>query len=303
VTTGRTVRLETIRCPVCDSAESQPEFQVRDRFQTIPDQLFSIVRCSRCGLLFVNPRPDGESLPAFYQNEGYDPFVSSRSKVSLKTAAYQTVRKITIRRKAGRTVTGLARGRALDIGCATGEFLVELRRRGFEPFGVEPDAKAAEFASTSHRMTVWTGSVQQVPADQGPFDLITMWHVLEHVPDLRETLSRIRGLLTDDGRLAIAVPNPLSSDAKAYGINWVAWDAPRHLYHFEPRVMLDLLQRAGFQGQRRGAVAFDAFYHCLLSEKSSAGIVRAGCRGIASYLRGVGGGEGSSELYWAVKSR
>jgi 2-polyprenyl-3-methyl-5-hydroxy-6-metoxy-1,4-benzoquinol methylase len=175
-----------------------------------------------------------------------------------------------------------------------------LRRRGFDAYGVEPDAKAAEFAR-SRGLTVWTGSVPEVPSEHGPFDLITMWHVLEHVPDLNDTLVRIRGLLTDHGRLAIAVPNPLSSDARAYGLEWVAWDAPRHLYHFEPKVMLSLLERAGFQAERRGAVAFDAFYHSLLSEKSTAGIFRATSRGTASYFRGILGREGSSELYFASK--
>jgi predicted SAM-dependent methyltransferase len=124
--------------------------------------------------------------------------------------------------------------------------------------------------------------------------LITFWHVLEHVHKLRETLEIARQLLSPRGKIAIAVPNPLSFDAKAYGDKWVAWDAPRHLYHFEPPVMLDLLIRAGFDPRSLGAVAFDAFYHSMMSEKrKSRGVMRGAYRGMLSYTSGLLGGPGS----------
>ncbi len=298
------MRLETIHCPSCGCPDYQPHLDVRDRFETVPGQIFSIVRCARCNLLYVNPRPDAASLPAFYEAEGYDPFISSSARASLATTAYRFVRRFTMRRKAARVVAGLPKGgKALDVGCATGELVVQLKRRGFHACGVEPNPKAAEFARTSLGLTVWTGSLSEVPKNAGPFELITLWHVLEHVPDLNQTLARLRGLLTDSGRLAIAVPNPLSSDAKAYGASWVAWDAPRHLYDFEPAVLMDLLTRSGFRAERRGAVAFDAFYHCLLSGKHGVvGCTKAVMRGFRSYTQGITGGEGSSDLYFGHKS-
>jgi SAM-dependent methyltransferase len=297
------VRFETICCPACGSDTSEREREVTDRFDTIPGQSFTIVRCTRCRLLFVNPRPDADSLGEFYKAEAYDPFVSSREQSTLFSRTYQLARGFSVRRKASRVTRNLPLGaKTLDVGCATGEFMVELKRRGYEPFGVEPSPFAADFARKKHGLTVWDGDVHAVPATAGPFDLITLWHVLEHIHDLQSALGRLRELLKDDGRLAIAVPNPLSSDAKAYGNAWVAWDTPRHLYHFEPAVMVDLLQRAGFRTERQGAVAFDAFYHCLLSERgSAAGTLRAGLRGMKSYIMGVTGHEGSSELYLAYK--
>lgn len=299
----RPVQFETISCPVCGSTEYHKERDVRDRFNTIPGQTYTIVRCDQCQLLYLNPRPDNASLGVFYSAEGYDPFVSSRDNANLLTGLYRFVRRFTIRRKAARVSGELKRNAlCLDVGCATGEFLVELRRRGFQVRGVEPDPRSAEFSRMTHGLQVWTGTIHDVPDDAGPFDLITLWHVLEHVPDLPQNLLRLHGLLKTGGRLAIAVPNPCSGDARHYQANWVAWDTPRHLYHFEPPVMLKLLEQSGFEARRAGAVAFDAFYHSLLSE--SGGFVRfwgAGWQGLLSFVRGIYGGEGSSELYIAHK--
>jgi SAM-dependent methyltransferase len=298
------VKLETTPCPACGGPDYEHYLSVRDRFETVPGQLFSIVRCSHCRLLYLNPRPDENSLPAFYDTAGYDPFISSSAEESLTATAYRLVRRFTMKRKAARVAEGLQRGaKALDVGCATGEMVAELKKLGFDAVGVEPNPKAAEFARDMHGLTVWTGGIKDVPGYAGPFDLITLWHVLEHLPDLRTSLERLRGMMSDTGRLAIAVPNPLSRDAGTYGDSWVAWDAPRHLYDFEPDVLLDLLRQSGFRAERRGAVAFDAFYHCLLSEKPGPSrFLRASLRGLASYARGITGGEGSSELYFAHKS-
>jgi 2-polyprenyl-3-methyl-5-hydroxy-6-metoxy-1,4-benzoquinol methylase len=297
------VNFETIACPACSSGNFAPEYRVGDRFDTIPGQIFDIVRCQTCGLLFVNPRPDASSIGAYYAATGYDPFGSSETRTNLTTRLYKLARPLSIRRKASRVVDGLPKhARTLDVGCATGEFMMELRRRNFEVFGVEPDSRAAEYAREKNGLIVWTGSIEQVPDIAGPFALITFWHVLEHVHRLKENLARAHGLLDHGGRLAIAVPNPVSKDARFYRERWVAWDAPRHLYHFEPRVMLELLAKSGFRPERKGAVAFDAFYHSILSEpKSVTGLLRGGCHGLSSYLSGITGHDGSSELYLAYK--
>jgi len=296
------VTFETIACPACGSAEFSVDLRVRDRFDVLPGQIFSIVRCRNCRLLFLNPRPDADSIGVFYASGEYDPFVSNRERATTFTRLYRAARKLSVRRKASRVVRELKYGaKTLDVGCATGEFMVELRRRGFEPFGVEPDPDAAEFAR-QQGLKVWTGTIADVPNEAGPFELITFWHVLEHVHDLRNVLKRAHVLLSPSGQLAIAVPNPLSADATTYGPSWVAWDTPRHLYHFEPPVMLKLLEQSGFRAQRAGAVAFDAFYHSLLSEKKTVlGLLRGGTVGLTSYLRGLIGAEGSSELFLAHK--
>lgn len=269
----------------------------------LEDRTYSLVRCQMCKLIYLNPRPDEKSIGAFYDTPGYDPFGSAEGVPQSSSAKlYQKFRPLSIRRKASRVTEGLKPAdKCLDVGCATGEFVVELKRRGFEADGCEPSEKAAQYARDKHGLRVWTGGIESVPTHAGPYKLITFWHVLEHVHKLRETLEIARQLLSPRGKIAVAVPNPLSFDAKAYGDQWVAWDAPRHLYNFEPPVMLDLLIRAGFDPRSLGAVAFDAFYHSILSEKRSVlGVLRGSYRGMLSYTSGVLGGPGSSELYIGV---
>ncbi len=277
------------------------ELRVTDRFDVVPGATYDIVRCQHCSLLYLNPRPSEHDLGAFYEVTGYDPFVSDVDKPTLTQRAYRAVRKFTVAGKARRISRGLPTGaRILDVGCATGEMIAELQVRGYQCSGVEPDDRAAAFAREKLGLTVWTGDITAVPESAGSFDLIILWHVLEHVSDLRETLRRLKSLLSEHGKLAIAVPNPESFDARVYGNRWVAWDTPRHLYHFEPARLCSILESARFRPERGGAVAFDAFYHCLLSEpRTSTGFARACWRGGISFLRGVTGNGGSSELYFA----
>jgi SAM-dependent methyltransferase len=294
---------ESIACPACGGARHHDFLSVEDRFNVEPGKLFNIVECADCRLLFLNPRPDADSIAAFYATDDYDPFGSDSEAKSLSTRLYQLARPLSIRRKASRATKNLKRGRnTLDVGCATGEFMVELKRRGFQPFGVEPDPNAAKFAREKLGLNVQSGGIENASVQDGPYLLISFWHVLEHVHRLQDNLTIAHELLSDDGRLAIAVPNPSSWDAKAYGAKWVAWDAPRHLYHFRPDVMMELLSHSGFRPVRAGAVAFDAFYQSILSESSgAAGLIRGGLRGSISYVRGLLGMGGSSELYFAYK--
>jgi SAM-dependent methyltransferase len=198
------VTFEIIGCPACGSADYRHALEVRDRFNIVPDRTYSIVRCQGCRLLFVNPRPDALSIAAFYNTEGYDPFVGGASGKSWTTSAYKLARKFTVPRKVARATKGLQDAHsALDVGCATGEFAAALRKRGWNVWGAEPDAAAAEQARSRFGLTVWTGNISAVPPHAGPFDLITMWHVLEHVHDLKGTVARVRELLSPAGRLRL----------------------------------------------------------------------------------------------------
>ena len=298
------LNFEIVACPACGGDQVSHFLDVRDRFNVIPDLIFRIVECKSCKLLFLNPRPDADSIGMFYDTDDYDPFGSDGKAVSVSTRLYRLARPLSIRLKADRVTKGLTpAARTLDVGCATGEFMLELQRRGFQPYGVEPNPGAATFAKEKSGLNVRLGGIENASAESGPYELISLWHVLEHVHLLRDNLSIARDLLTDDGRLSIAVPNPDSWDAARYGSDWVAWDAPRHLYHFRPDVMMALLSRMGYHPVHAGAVAFDAFYHCMLSEGPGiTGILRGGWRGSISFCRGILGKSGSSELYIAYKN-
>jgi 2-polyprenyl-3-methyl-5-hydroxy-6-metoxy-1,4-benzoquinol methylase len=169
-----------------------------------------------------------------------------------------------------RLIRSLSKGRnLLDVGCGTGDFLAHCRNKGWAVAGVEPDETARNRAENRHGIRV-AGSLGA--AVQGEkFDTVTMWHSLEHVHDLNGTLNRLHGILAKKGVLLIAVPNHISLDARLYGEYWAAWDVPRHLYHFSPDTLRQLLQRHGFKLKKTVPMKLDAYYVSLLSEKNKSG--------------------------------
>lgn len=155
-------------------------------------------------------------------------------------------------------------GRVLDIGCGTGSFLGYLMSRGYLVTGVEPNLRAREQAIAEHAIAVLP-AMEQVPRLE-QFQVITLWHVLEHLPDLRGTLKRIYSQLADQGALVIAVPDRGSWDASYYGADWAAWDVPRHFYHFTRSDVHALLTEHGFEMVATKRMWMDALYISILSE-------------------------------------
>jgi 2-polyprenyl-3-methyl-5-hydroxy-6-metoxy-1,4-benzoquinol methylase len=151
-------------------------------------------------------------------------------------------------------------GRILDYGCGTGEFLRELKVSGWETIGFEPAEKAAEIAKRYGIMMV--ESLDQISTD---LDIITLWHVLEHLHRSKELFSSFHKKLSSSGYLLIAVPNHLSFDARIFKQNWVAYDSPRHLYHFKPKDMISFLTSLNFQLISKRLLLFDPWYNALLS--------------------------------------
>lgn len=155
-------------------------------------------------------------------------------------------------------------GKVLDVGCGTGSFLAHLMSRGYIVQGVEPDIKARELAIAEHGIPVLP-SLEQVPGHE-QFQVVTLWHVLEHLPDLRSSLKRIYAQLADQGVIVIAVPDRGSWDAAHYGTFWAAWDVPRHFYHFRQKDVHALLREHGFELIDTRRMWMDAPYIAILSE-------------------------------------
>lgn len=182
----------------------------------------------------------------------------------LVNTAYRLVRGYTLRSKLS-LVNQLNQGtgRILDVGCGTGAFLETCRAGGWQITGTEPDADARKIASEKLRIDVESniGALNEHVA----FDIITLWHVLEHIPDLNETIATLHRLLNQFGTLLIAVPNSDSYDAQYFGKYWAAYDVPRHLHHFTPKTIRPLFAKHGFTVVEQRPMLFDAFYIGLLS--------------------------------------
>lgn len=254
--------LETLSaCPRCAATTLVPALSVTDH--SVTKEVFQLTDCTACNFRFTNPRPTQAEIGRYYQSEGY--ISHTNSSASLQDRLYHLARKRTLHTKYQLLRRLQPHGKVLDIGCGTGEFLAYLMSRGYLVHGVEPNLKAREQVIGNHGIPVMP-SIEQVPA-QEQFQVVTMWHVLEHVPDVRATFKKLFALLADRGILVIAVPDRGSWDATHYGLNWAAWDVPRHLSHFRQEDVHALLHEHGFVRVATKRMWLDAFYIALLSEQ------------------------------------
>lgn len=230
---------------------------------TVSRRGFTLTLCANCGFCATNPRPDSTHIAPFYESPQYISHTNART--GLLDHLYQTVRRRAIHGKYKLIARYKPQAHVLDIGCGTGEFLSHLKSRGYSTTGVEPGKGPREQAITNHGLDVLP-SLDLVPAKE-QFQVITLWHVLEHVHDVRDTLQKIHARLAPEGLLLIAVPDRESWDAQYYAANWAAYDVPRHLSHFRRSDLGRLLKEFGFSLRGIRGMWLDAPYVALLSEK------------------------------------
>jgi len=253
---------ELKECPACSGTLFTPYLTCQD--QLVSQRQFAIQQCSACQLLFTNPRPAAEEIGSYYKSDTY--ISHDDTQKGLVDTIYRTVRSYALNQKESwiRSMNGGV-GALLDYGCGTGAFIKECQEKGWTITGFEPDADARRLAGerTSQKILKDPRELQSL----ANLDVITLWHVLEHVADLHETLAMLANSLRSGGHLVIAVPNPASKDAAIYGSNWAAYDVPRHLYHFTPEVLTGLIETHGLKLQKRLPMRFDAYYIAMLSTK------------------------------------
>lgn len=279
-------------CPVCESQEQELFMNSMD--YSVSKEKFSIARCKSCGFHFTNPIPDEVSIGSYYKSESY--VSHSSSKKGLINRIYHWVRWYSLKKKV-KLINRLSKEKnILDIGAGTGHFLNEAKKSGWNVTGLEPDADARDLAKAVNHVELLEQESLYTLANES-FDVITMWHVLEHVYHLRKDSKRITELLKPNGTLIVAVPNMNSFDAKYYKEYWAAYDLPIHLYHFKQADIINLFKRYDFELVETLPMIFDAFYVSMLSEKYKNGNIMNGIlTGLKSNWR-ANEGSWSSQIY------
>lgn len=260
-------------CPICESENLVDHLKIKDYF--LSQESFSIQKCQHCGFLLTNPRPAKENIGVYYKSENY--ISHSNKKQGLFAGLYQLARKRNLSSKYKIISKQAKTGRALDIGAGTGHFLNYLENKGWKAQGIEPDEEAASFARNNFNLQI-DSEKKIAEFKNDSFDLITMWHVLEHVHNLNERMSELARLIKPQGLVILALPNPESYDANYYVKYWAAYDVPRHLYHFRKRDIKKLAEKHNFSVEEIYPMKLDAFYVALLSEKyigKKWGVIRA----------------------------
>lgn len=267
---------------------------------SVSGESFNLIQNDKKDLLYTDPQPSQENLKSYYESDDY--ISHTDSKRSLFEKLYQAVRKISLQKKLNLIAKYQPqKGRLLDIGAGTGEFLKLANSNGWQSIGIEPSEKARKIAiskGVSFEESMWQ-------IDNNSVDVITMWHVLEHVPDYKSQFSELKRMLKTSGTILIAVPNYKSYDAKIYGEYWAAFDVPRHLWHFSKEAIKRIAIEYNFELVEVLPMKFDAFYVSLLSEKYKYGTMRyfpALLNGLRSNLYGKQNQEYSSHIY-VLKNR
>lgn len=273
---------ECVACILCGSQQAESVVAAPDRYLgMIPDMWFQVVRCRGCGLHFQNPRPTAERLGDLYPQHYYAYQPSHESQLHGVKAAWRRLEwweKLGLRRafcgypcpggwiqrvalqlilwplwirlrflgKDLKVIPYRGRGRLLDVGCGTGRELAYHRQCGLTVAGVEWSASAAQEARERYDLDVRAGMLEDARFPDQSFDVVHLSHVFEHVPNPAATLDEIHRLLDVDGLVILKVPNMASMSAKRFGTYWLGLDLPRHLYHFTPRTITQLLDQHGF---------------------------------------------------------
>jgi len=274
-------------------------FQNNIFFQKVKDysvskEIFELHHNPEYDLLITFPKPSIEKLPSYYESEDY--ISHTDGKRSLFERIYHFIKNIALKNKVKLINAQTEKGKLLDIGAGTGDFLVVAKNDGWLITGIEPSLKAKTIAI--NKGVNFAENLSDLESNS--FDVITMWHVLEHVPNLDEYILELKRLIKPTGTIIIAVPNFKSFDANFYGRHWAAFDVPRHIWHFSKTTIDKLFSEKNMKLVEVLPMKFDSFYVSLLSEKYKTGsmnFIRAFFVGLKSNLSAKKTKEYSSHIY------
>ena len=293
-------------CPVCQGTFFDTVIHCNDH--AVSHETFSLKQCASCKFLLTYPRPPAADVPRYYDSPAYISHVGRAT--TLLDLAYQAVRGFTLKWKLSLIKKKLPHDgekSILDYGCGTGEFLRIAKLGGWKITGIEPSSSARKNASKNISANI-KASIDDIEGIQPQFNIITLWHVLEHVENLNETIERLKGMLTTNGAIFVAVPNHRSWDSSHYKEFWAGYDVPRHLWHFDKKSIALIANNHGLKIAEIIPMRLDAFYICILSERymspntSSIGrLFKAITNGLQSSINASQTTEHSSLIYVLTK--
>lgn len=272
----------------------------KKHFLTVKDhsvskEIFDLYYDEELDMLITSPQPELQNLGKYYESEDY--ISHTDNKRSLFEKAYHFVKNIALKNKLNLINNQQPKkGKLLDIGAGTGDFLLTAKNDGWETIGVEPSDRAKNIAKEKG-----ISFVEEISAlESNSLDVITMWHVLEHVPNLEHQIQELKRLLKPTGTLIVAVPNYKSFDAGHYETFWAAYDVPIHFWHFSKKSIQLLFERVDMKLEKILPMKFDSFYVSLLSEKYKTGkmnYIKAFFIGLKSNWKAKSSKEYSSHIY------
>lgn len=289
-------------CPICGYAELSSLLSAKD--YTVSKENFEIVFCENCQTgITQNVKID--EIGKYYESTDY--VSHSDTRQGLINQLYHFARKMMLGQKTAllNRLNGGKRGKLLDIGTGTGYFLNEMKQKKWEVLGIEADRKTRHFAIQTFDLQVFSPE-KLFDNSLSAFDVISLWHVLEHVAELKKYLAQIKQLLKPDGHLIIAVPNHWASEQNHYKQDWAAWDVPRHLWHFSPLSIQTLCDSFDFQIVEKKLMPFDPFYISMLSAKyqgKSFAFVRGMWRGLLSFLASLQDTNKASSIIYVIRHK
>lgn len=265
---------------------------------SVSKEEFQLIENKEYGFLETSPKPTVDKLPGYYQSEDY--ISHTDSKRNLFEKVYHLVRSISLKKKLKLINSFSSETKILlDVGCGTGDFLQTAQQNQWIVSGIEPNNEARVIANKKTNKSVF-GAEKLQELDSKRFDVITLWHVLEHLPNLEDDIKTFKNLLKEEGTLVIAVPNYKSFDAEYYKVFWAAYDVPRHLWHFNKTSISNLVAKQNMKVVEVKPMWFDAFYVSMLSEKYKTGKmnpVKGFWVGLRSNLKSLRTKEASSLIY------
>lgn len=287
--------MNTCKCPWCNSEKTQIYLRVKDEFLSHED--FQIHECLDCGLLFTAPRPSKDKIGEYYKSEEY--YSHQENKKGFIPKLYERVKSINLKHKYKIAIDGKSVGKMLDIGCGVGDFLHTAEQHGWQCTGVEPSEDAKAIAQKRIKAEILSSdALEKIPNET--FDVITMWHVLEHVDNIKWQVAQLYRLIKPNGKVVIALPNYQSYDAQFYKELWAAYDVPRHLNHFNKKTLAKIFDSCGLKLIKTEKLIWDAYYISYMSEQykhHSLPLLRGTFRGFVSNCKARKSGEWSSLVY------